>query len=139
MKSTVVRFALASLAAIAFAATTINSPNQFAWGGNFGWINWRDANRGAEGAVIGEFVCSGWLWAPNVGWIHLGDGTPANGIRYSNSNGADFGVNHDGTGGLRGLAYGANVGWIRFEARGDPRFDGTTGQMSGHAWSANGR
>jgi hypothetical protein len=123
--------------AAASAATTISEPNKYAWGANIGWINWRDANGGADGAVIGEFACSGWLWGANVGWIHLGDGTPANGVQYSNTLGTDFGVNHDGTGLLRGLAWGANIGWINFEATGNPRFDCTTGNFSGYAWSAN--
>ena len=52
-----------------------------------------------------------------MGWIHLGDGTPANGIRYQNNSASDYGVNHDGLGNLSGLAYGANIGWIN--ARGD--------------------
>jgi hypothetical protein len=130
--------AIASLLpAAGWTATTINDPNKFSYGANVGWINWRDANGGADGAVIGEFVCSGWLWAANVGWISLGSGTPANGIQYANTLGTDFGVNHDGTGLLRGLAYGANIGWINFETTGNPRFDPATGNFSGYAWSAN--
>ena len=135
MKTTALLLALASLITTASAATTINDPNKYAWGANLGWIDWRGDV--ASGAVIGEFVCSGYLYSANCGWIHLGDGTPAGGIHYSNTSGADFGVNHDGTGLLRGFAYGANIGWIHFEATGNPRFDGTTGRFSGYAWSAN--
>ena len=35
-----------------------------------------------HGAAIGEYVCSGYIYSGYVGWIHLGDGTPANGIQY---------------------------------------------------------
>src|SRR6267143_3685374 len=96
---------LLNVAQLARAATTINSANHFACGANIGWIDCRgDA---ANGAVIGEFVCSGYIYAANVGWIHLGTGTPANGIRYQNNSATDYGVNHDGLGNLSGYAYGA--------------------------------
>ena len=124
------------------AATTINAVNRFAYGANIGWIDWR--GDGASGAVIGAFVCSGYIWGANVGWIHLGDGTPANGIRYQNNSATDFGVNHDGTGNLRGYAYGANIGWLTFtnrDANGvpydGPKVDLLTGRLSGFVWSAN--
>src|SRR5687768_7611126 len=104
-----------ALALTAAAATTINTENKFAYGANIGWMDWRgDA---ASGAIIGEFVCSGFVYAANVGWIHLGDGTPANNIRYQNNSASDFGVNHDGVGNLVGYAYGANIGWLTFTNR----------------------
>src|SRR6185436_14409705 len=78
-----------------------------------------------------------YLWSANLGWIQLGDGTPANGIRYQNNSAADFGVNHDGLGNLRGYAYSANVGWINFESSGGPKVDLRTGRLSGAVWSAN--
>jgi hypothetical protein len=53
---------------------------------------------GANGAVIGEYVCFGYLYAANVGWLGFGGGAPANGIRYQNNSGTDYGVNHDGQG-----------------------------------------
>jgi len=87
--------------------------------------------------VIGEFVCSGHIWGANVGWIHLGDGTPANGHQYGNDSASDFGVNHAGLGRLRGYAYGANVGWIAFEDQGNPRVDLANGNLTGYAWGAN--
>lgn len=127
------------------AASTIADANKYAWGANVGWLNWRDANATNDGAVIGEYVCSGYVYGANVGWIHLGDGTPDNGIQYSNTLGTDFGVNltgHSTSGGvpraqLRGLAYGANIGWINFEAQGNPQITLNTGRFSGYAWSAN--
>ena len=125
-----------------FAATTIDPANSFAYGVNIGWIDWRGDV--VNGAVIGAFVCSGYLYSANAGWIHLGDGTPVNGIRYQNNSAADFGVNHDGIGNLRGFAYGANIGWLAFtnrEASGGtydgPKVNLLTGRLSGFIWSAN--
>src|SRR5438445_9515799 len=84
-------------------ATTINPTNKYAYGANIGWIDWRgDTN---NGAVIGEYVCSGFIYSANVGWINLGSGSPANGIQYQNNSGSDFGVNTDPLGSLRGYAY----------------------------------
>jgi hypothetical protein len=117
------------------AGSTINVGNRFGCGANIGWIDWRPS--GAAGAVMGEYVCSGFLYAANAGWINLGTGTPANGIRYQNNSATDFGVNHDGLGNLRGLAWGANIGWINFEESGAARIDLNTGRLSGHIWSAN--
>lgn len=123
------------LSARLHAATTINPVNKHAYGANLGWMDWRgDTN---AGAVIGEYTCSGYIWAANVGWISLGGGTPANGIQYQNNSATDFGVNHDGLGNLRGYAYGANIGWIAFESNGNPRVDLNTGKLSGYVWSAN--
>jgi len=86
----------------AWAATTINPVNKYAYGANLGWMDWRgDTN---SGAVIGEYVCSGYIYAANVGWINLGGGAPTNGIQYQNLAASDFGVNHDGLGNLRGFA-----------------------------------
>lgn len=123
-------------------ASTINSANRFAYGANIGWVDWR--GDGANGAVIGEFVCSGYIYSANVGWIHLGDGAPSNGIRYGNASASDFGVNHDGEGNLRGFAYGANVGWLTFADRDatgasydGPRVDLLTGRLSGYIYGAN--
>ena len=118
------------------AATTINPANPYAYGANVGWINARGDT--ANGAVIGEYVCSGYLWAANIGWIRLGRGTPANGIQYQNSSATDYGVNHDGTGKLSGYAYGANIGWIVFEPTyGQPKVNLLTGKFSGSVYSAN--
>jgi hypothetical protein len=133
---------LFSVAAASHAATTINAVNRFAYGANIGWMDWRGDV--ASGAVIGAFVCSGSIYAANVGWISLGDGTPANGVRYANNSGADSGVNHDGAGNLTGYAYGANIGWLTFTNRAadgtvynGPRVDLLSGRLSGFIWSAN--
>src|SRR5882672_5229350 len=117
------------------ASTSINAVNKFAFGANVGWIDARgDTN---HGAVIGEFVCSGYLYSANVGWIHLGSDAPANGIHYQNNSSIDYGVNNDGLGNIRGFAYGANIGWINFESSGAPKVDLKTGKLSGSIYSAN--
>ncbi len=142
-KSSVILFAAAVIVLSGRAATTINSVNKFSYAANIGWIDWRgDTN---SGAVIGEFVCSGFIYGANVGWINLGDGTPTNGVRYRNLSANDFGVNHDGAGNLSGFAYGANIGWINFTNRdatgaslpGPPQVDLITGRLRGFVWSAN--
>ncbi len=125
---------IVSLAQVS-AATSINSTNKHAYGANIGWIDCRgDTN---NGAIIGEFVCSGYLYSANVGWIHLGSNAPANGIHYQNNSSIDYGVNNDGLGNLRGFAYGANIGWVNFESNGAPKVDLTTGKLSGSIYSAN--
>ena len=127
------------LAAAAFccgAATTIDPANNYAYGANIGWMDWRGDV--ANGAVIGEYVCSGSIYSANLGWISLGSGSPANQIQYQNNSAADFGVNHDGFGNLTGYAYGANIGWIVFEQTyGQPKVDLFTGKLSGSVYSAN--
>ena len=120
---------------LARADSTIDPANAFAWAANLGELNWRPSL--ADGAVTGEYVCSGKIWSANTGWINLGSGTPANEIRYQNLDGADFGVNLLADGSLRGLAWAANVGWINFEATGNPRLDFATGALRGYAWGAN--
>jgi hypothetical protein len=118
-----------------WAATTIDAVNRYAYGANIGWLDaYAD---GANGAVLGDNVCMGYLYAANVGWIFLGNGAPLNGIQYGNASATDYGVNHDGFGHLSGYAYGANIGWIAFEATGAPKVDLRTGILSGYIWSAN--
>ena len=121
--------------ALLSAATTIDAGYHYAYGANIGWMDWRGDV--AHGAVIGEYVCSGFIYAANVGWINLGSGTPTDGIYYQNLSADDFGVNQDGAGNLRGYAWGANIGWINFEDSGAPRVDLVTGNLSGCVWSAN--
>lgn len=120
---------------VAPADSAINSTHRFAYGANLGWLDARAD--GTNGAVIGDYVCSGYIYSANVGWIHLGSGLPANGIRYENNSADDYGVNHDGFGHLRGFAYGANIGWIQFESEGAPGVDLKTGRLGGSIYSAN--
>ena len=113
----------------ATAQTTINSANRLAYGANVAWMDLRAD--GVNGVAVGEYVCSGFIYASNIGWMNLGGGNPANGVRYQNNSASDFGINHDGRGNLRGSAYAANVGWISFEDRGAPTVDLLTGNFSG--------
>jgi hypothetical protein len=118
------------------ATTTIDLVNRYAYGANFGWMDWV-ANTN-NGAVIGDYVCSGYVYSGNIGWINLGSGSPTNGIYYQNLSTNDFGVNQDGLGDLTGYAWGANIGWITFEQTyGMPKVNLLTGQLSGYVWSAN--
>src|ERR1051325_11148465 len=126
------------------ASSTINATNNFAYGANIGWINWRgDTN---NGAFIGEYVCSGYIYSANVGWINLGNGSPTNGIQYQNLSTNDFGVNLDSLGNLSGDAWGANIGWIVFtngtatgalSSADSPRVNMSNGRFGGYAYSAN--
>lgn len=136
-------FVLAALASAlgldhSLADSSIATGREFAYGANLGWTNWKYDPATPEGAVVGLYNLQGRLYAANVGWISLGDGAPNNGIQYAQTNG-EWGVNHDGTGGLTGFAYGANVGWILFDQNWTrpPRVDLATGAMSGYAYGAN--
>lgn len=121
-------------------ASTIDPSLNKGWGANIGWTNWLPS--AVDGAAVGEYVCSGNVYAANVGWINLGSGSPANGIRYQNNSATDWGVNYlatlsPGVGSLRGYAYAANIGWINFEAAGNPSVNLLNGQLFGYAYSAN--
>ncbi|MGD7651775.1 MAG: hypothetical protein ACQCXQ_01080 [Verrucomicrobiales bacterium] len=141
---TIIRCALVSVPmALALPAQTIAPSNRFAWAANLGWTDWTGG--GFDGVSTGEYVCSGWIWLPNCGWLSTGDGTPADGVSYSNTSASDFGVNTTGFqledsevfAKLSGYAYGANIGWVAFETTGNPRISLTTGEISGAVWSAN--
>jgi hypothetical protein len=122
-------------AACVRAATSINITNKFAYGGNLGWMDFRGNTN--SGAVIGEFICSGYIYSANIGWINLGNNAPANGIQYQNNSATDYGVNHDGLGNLRGFAWSANAGWLNFESTGAPKVNLHTGKLGGSIYSAN--
>jgi hypothetical protein len=145
MKKLSLLLALLGLPLLAHATSTIDLTNNSGWGANIGWTNWRPDfdSTNTEGVVVGEFVCSGNVYAANVGWINLGGGSPVNHIQYQNNSATDFGVNYSvdptqpGVGILRGFGYGANIGWINFEAQGNPRVSLFTGTFTGYAYSAN--
>src|SRR5262245_617248 len=132
MKAFLISLVLLGTSVFAIAASTIDPTNKYAYGANIGWIDWR--GDGTTGAIIGEYVCSGYIYSANAGWIYLGSGSPINGIQYQNLAANDFGVNTDGFGNLRGYAYGANIGWINFEGTGAPKVDLITGGLSGSIW-----
>ena len=140
MKTAIISFALLVAVSSLPAATTIDNVNKYAYGANIGWINWQGDV--TNGAVIGEYVLSGFIYGANVGWINLGDGTPVNSINYLNNSATDFGVNAVPSltickADLRGFAYGANIGWINFENLGNPQVDLASGALSGYAYGAN--
>src|SRR5262245_343246 len=112
----------AVLSAVALAAPTlaqssnVSPDHMYSWGENVGFMNWYSAGspQGSQGVVIQSTYLAGYIWCENVGWINVGDGTPANGFTYANATGADFGVNVDAAGNLTGLAWGENIGWVNF-------------------------
>jgi len=127
-----------ALAAVAWGGTntTIDSSHAYAYGANVGWLNARGDV--TNGALIGQYYCSGWMYGANIGWISLGAGTPTNGYAYGNAVTNDYGVNHDGAGALSGYAWAPNIGWITFEQTyGQPRVDLLTGNLSGAVWGGN--
>jgi hypothetical protein len=123
--------------------STMGEGDSYAWAPTFGWIEFTPHRPGpGEGVVVTDAHLFGFAWSDSTGWINFGDGTPADGIRYSNADGADSGVNHDGAGNLSGLAWSANLGWINFgwAAPADPnrpRFHLIYGYFQGYAWSSN--
>ena len=142
------------LAASALAQSNIDSTNKYGWMENAGWTNWRGEAEPDQGVLVGTTFLSGFIWAENLGWMNVGDGTPSNGVSYANTDGTDFGVNidynglaYDGLsdGSLHGLAWSENVGWINFDggafatpgdAGDDARID-CDGRLSGFAWGEN--
>ena len=120
---------------VACAATTINASHKFSYGANFGWMDW--SGNLSNGVLVTDYICSGYIYSANVGWISMGGGSPSNSIQYQNNSAADFGVNLDALGNLRGYAYGENIGWIHFENLGAAKLDLVTGKFSGYCYSAN--
>ena len=120
----------------ALAQSTISPSEKSAFAGNAGWIDLRPSQ--AEGVQVTETFLSGKAYAANFGWLYFGDGTPANGHRYSGQSASDFGINLETDGALSGYAYSPNTGWVVFEqAHGKPKLDFQTGKITGNAYSAN--
>ncbi len=121
------------------AADPGDPANGHAYAANAGWLNARpSATDGLQ--VLGTHL-GGRVFFANLGWLDLGDGSPANGSAYSQTPG-DHGVNIHADGTLSGYAYAANAGWVNFSwaapgAPGRPQLDRTTGLFSGYAYAAN--
>jgi hypothetical protein len=146
-------FAALTLALIASPTlaqpSNVSSAHKFSWAENCGWMNFRDAGSPtrAQGARLspGHHYLAGFVWGDNIGWIHLGSGTPANGVAYANLTGAASGVTSTpATGQLSGLAWGENVGWINFSGGAmatpaNPARVTTTSprRLAGLAWGEN--
>jgi hypothetical protein len=136
MKIFAMLLVLSATTLAAQAATSINAVNRDAYGANIGWVNFRGDV--TNGGVIGLYYSTGYVWSANAGWISLGSGTPTNGFSYANNSATDWGVNLVMPGGfLRGMAYGANIGWINFETNGNARVDLVTGKLDGYVYGAN--
>lgn len=125
-------------ATTAHADSTVHTSDRHAYGANVGWTNWKWDPATPEGASLEPYLLRGRIYAGNVGWIDLGDGAPADGIFYAQT-GGEWGVNHDGSGGLSGWAYGANIGWVLFDPsqKAPPRVDLASGALTGYAYGAN--
>ncbi len=129
----------------ALSAQTSNfaEGESYAWASNLGWLDLKPQRpNDNDGVHIDATFLSGHAWSDTTGWIYFGDGTPANGQTYDNTDGSDAGVNRDSNGNLSGLAWSPNVGWINFgwaapEDANRPRFSIYSGEFSGFAWSSS--
>jgi len=118
--------------------TNIHPDHKHSWGENIGWLNWRDAENGASGVVVGQEFLSGYVWGENVGWINVGDGSGP----YANTDDTNYGVNVDTNDDLGGYAWGENVGWLNFgwadaADPNRPRVDRVAYRLRGYAWGEN--
>ena len=113
-------------------ASTIDPTDKFAYAQSTGWMNLRpDQSGGGEGVTVTLYHLSGKSYGQSTGWVEFGDGTPADGLHYSNTGAADVGVNVDALFNLSGYAYGQSIGWINLSGlklnnleRPDNDFDG---------------
>ncbi len=125
------------VAAGLFTSSNIEPAHKFSWGENIGWLNWRDANGGADGVVVRPNFLAGNVWAENAGWINLGNGMGP----YANTDGSNFGVNILPNGDTSGFGWGENIGWVNFATGGNApnqaRYDRTARRFRGYAWGEN--
>jgi hypothetical protein len=131
--------AAAVSASLFLVPSNIDPDHKFSWSENAGWMNWADANAGADGVFVDTDHLSGYIWMENAGWLNVGDGAAP----YANTDGTDFGVNILGGGDLDGMAWGENIGWVNFgwaASTGNPdraRFDEGAGRFHGYARAEN--
>jgi hypothetical protein len=134
---------LALTTALHAQTSNLGEGDSYAYGANIGWIELTPHRPVAgNGVRVSDTLLSGFAWSANTGWINFGSGAPADQIRYSNTDGTDFGVTHDGAGNLGGLAWSANLGWINFGWAAPtnpnrPRINLLHGAFTGYAWSSN--
>lgn len=104
--------------------------HKYAWGENFGWINFNPSS--GPGVTVTDTNVIGDAWGENIGWIRM---NPVFG-----------GISNDGSGNLTGYAWGENVGWISFSCENTNNcasvdygvlIDPNTGLFSGKAWGEN--
>ena len=124
-------------ASLFLVPSNIDPAHKFSWSENAGWMNWLDADGGADGVFVDTDSLSGYIWIENAGWLNVGDG----GGPYANTNETNFGVNILSSGDLYGYAWGENIGWINFDtsskAPNQARFDAGAGRFRGYAWGEN--
>jgi hypothetical protein len=143
MKLTLLTALLFLPAALHAQTSNLGEGDSYAYAANLGWIEMIPSRPSYyDGVRVSDTILSGFAWSDSTGWINFGDGTPADGIRYGNTDGSDSGVTHDGAGNLGGLAWSANLGWINFgwatsSNPNRPRIDLLSGGFTGYAWSAN--
>jgi hypothetical protein len=91
--------ALATSVHVVFASSTNGTipAASYAWGENFGWINFGCTNCNIQ---VTDSAVTGNAWSAVYGWINL---SPTNG-----------GVTNDGAGNLGGNAWSSGLGWISF-------------------------
>ena len=104
------------------------------WGENVGWVKLKTKHADLN---IGSNILAGWIWLENCGWVCVGDGSPLDGKRYSNSGTHDFGVNNDGHGKLSGFGWSEVTGWINFRTSHSRVYLDESGQFYGYAWGEN--
>ncbi len=134
--------------------------DNYSWGENVGWQNWKPKYSGTDyGVTVYDECLTGYVWNENIGWIKLGDTSCTGGDccqsgtskGYENdSNGTDddgdgvaddWGVNNDGDGNLSGYAWGENVGWINFKDTSGNDYNqvviNNDGEFTDYAWGEN--
>ncbi len=90
----------------------------------------------------GKSYISGYAFAGELGWIDLGDGSPANGTSYSNLTPDDIGINVDSGGNLTGFAFNKTLGLISLDWPGAqpsqlPRLNFQSGEITGLWFNPN--
>ncbi len=137
--------AVLATSSVAAGQSDIDPLHKWAWGENTGWLNWQhDRPDFGDGVWVAETYLAGFVWCENVGWVNVGDGSPVDGVHYTNLDASDFGVNLNSTsGGLYGYAWGENIGWINFlggalAVPSNPaRLDFAAGRFRGYVWGEN--
>src|SRR3989344_7501382 len=95
---------------------TIDSTYKYAWGENIGWVNFGTSNGNVH---VTDSALSGYALSETVGWINLED------------------VVNDGQGNLSGLAWGENVGYIKFNPTNGGGIINSSGEFTGSALGEN--
>ena len=131
-----------AVAVIAVAQSNVDPVNKHAWSENAGYSNWRDADGTAAGVAVGGTFMGGFIWAENVGFVNVGDGSPTNSISYANIDGTDSGVNIESNGDLHGMAWGEHIGWVNFDGGAmatpaQPARIECDGRLTGYVWGEN--